>query len=123
MAERTVKDRLRDEYFHLLPDIRRVVDQLEAEVRLCLLPISRSLAKHEKVVVTSRVKDCESAIESLRRHQPHRTFDPSRDYSLNELPDLAGVRVLAFPRRRLAENRSRVAKTVSRLAVGPCPVG
>jgi hypothetical protein len=92
MAERTVKDRLRDEYFHLLPDIRRVVDQLEAEVRHCLVPISRGLAKHEKIVVTSRVKDCESAIELLRRHQPHRTFDPSRDYSLNELPDLAGVR-------------------------------
>ncbi len=37
--ERTIEDRLREEYFELLPDIRRVAEHLEAEVRYCVLPI------------------------------------------------------------------------------------
>jgi hypothetical protein len=34
---RTIEDRLRKEYFELLPDICRVAEQLEAEVRYCVL--------------------------------------------------------------------------------------
>jgi ppGpp synthetase/RelA/SpoT-type nucleotidyltranferase len=103
--ERTVEDRLREEYFDLLPDIRRVVDELEAEVKHCLVPISLRLDKYERLVVTSRVKECESALDSVRRRQEGATFDSGRPelYSLASLNDLAGVRVLAFPHRRLAE--------------------
>ena len=32
MPERRIEDRLREEYFTLLPDIRQVVEHLEAEV-------------------------------------------------------------------------------------------
>ena len=39
-AERTVEDRLREEYFDLLPEIHRVADRLEAEIRYLMLPIS-----------------------------------------------------------------------------------
>jgi hypothetical protein len=108
MTERDVKHALREEYFRLLPDIRRVVEQLETEVRHRLLPISRSLAKHERADVISRIKECESAIESLRKRQPYLTFDPSKHYSLKELPDLAGARVLVFPRSRLTEIDERL---------------
>jgi ppGpp synthetase/RelA/SpoT-type nucleotidyltranferase len=89
----------------LLPDIRRVVDELEAEVKHCLVPISLRLDKYERLVVTSRVKECESALDSVRRRQEGATFDSGRPelYSLASLNDLAGVRVLAFPHRRLAE--------------------
>jgi hypothetical protein len=48
--ERTVEDRLREEYFHLLPDIRRVADELETEVRHCLVPISLRLSRYERLV-------------------------------------------------------------------------
>ena len=103
--ERTVEDRLREEYFDLLPDIRRVADELEAEVKHCLVPVSLRLDKYERLVVTSRVKECESALDSLRRRQEGATFDSGRPelYSLDNLKDLAGVRVLVFPRSRLAE--------------------
>jgi ppGpp synthetase/RelA/SpoT-type nucleotidyltranferase len=96
---------LREEYFDLLPDIRRVVDELEAEVKHCLIPISLRLDKYERLVVTSRVKECESALDSLRGRQEGATFDSGRPelYSLDNLTDLAGVRVLAFPHSRLAE--------------------
>ncbi len=105
MAERTVEDRLREEYFTLLPDARRIVEEVEAEVRHCLLPLSSKLARHERLVVTSRIKDCESALEALRRRQEGLTFDADRadSYTLTSLNDLAGVRVLAFPRSRLME--------------------
>ena len=100
MATRTGEDRLREEYFDLLPDIHRVVHSLETQVRYCLLPISRQLEKHEVLIVTSRVKGCASAVARRLQKQEARVFDPDQpeEYSLTHLPDLAGVRVLAFPR-------------------------
>jgi NADH:ubiquinone oxidoreductase subunit D len=55
MTERTVEDRLRAEYFTLLPDARRILEELEAEVWHCLLPLLNKLDKHEKLTVTSRI--------------------------------------------------------------------
>jgi ppGpp synthetase/RelA/SpoT-type nucleotidyltranferase len=105
MADRTIEDRLREEYFALLPNIRRISGQLETEVRYHLLPISKQLNGYEQLVVKSRVKDCESALEKLRSRQQGAIFDRDRpdDYTLTSLRDLAGVRVLAFPPQRLAE--------------------
>jgi ppGpp synthetase/RelA/SpoT-type nucleotidyltranferase len=105
MKERTAEDRLREEYFALLPDARRVLEELEAEVRHSLLPLLNQLDKHEKLTFTSRIKDCESALGALRRRQEGAVFDPDRadSYSLKSLNDLAGVRVLAFPRSRWVE--------------------
>jgi ppGpp synthetase/RelA/SpoT-type nucleotidyltranferase len=104
-AERTIEDRLREEYFDLLPDIRRVAEQLDAEIRFYLLPVSKGLDRHERLVITSRIKDCESALQKLRGDREGATFDPDRpeQYSLTSLNDLAGARVLAFPRARLSE--------------------
>jgi len=105
MADRTIEDRLREEYFDLLPNIRRVIEQLEAEIKYHLPPISHTLARHERLEVTSRIKECESALGALRRRQEGGTFDSDRPelYSLSRLRDLAGVRVLVFPPSRLAE--------------------
>jgi ppGpp synthetase/RelA/SpoT-type nucleotidyltranferase len=104
-AERTVEDRLREEYFNLLPEIHRVADRLEAEIKYLVLPISGRLERHERLAVKYRVKSCESAIEKLRARQETGTFRRSRPeiYTLTSLNDLAGVRVLAFPRNRLTE--------------------
>lgn len=105
MAIRTIEDRLREEYFELLPDIHRVAEQLETEIGYHTLPISRSLNRPERLDVTSRIKECDSALDALRRRQEGGTFDTDRPelYTLSTLPDLAGVRVLAFPRGRLSE--------------------
>jgi ppGpp synthetase/RelA/SpoT-type nucleotidyltranferase len=105
MLDRTVEDRLREEYFDLLPEIRRVVEHIEAEVRYRLLPLSRKLHKFERLDVTSRIKECESALESLRRRQQGAIFYPSpvEPYTLTNLKDLAGVRVLVFPQSRISE--------------------
>ncbi len=100
MPERTPEDRLREEYFDLLPEIQRVAENLEAEIRCNILPISRRLHRFEQVVVKSRVKECNSAVDSLRRRQKGGIFLPHRPqaYTLLDLKDLAGARVLAFPR-------------------------
>ncbi len=105
MPERTIEDRLREEYFDLLPDIRRVVLYLEAEIRYHTRLILKSLQRHEQLVAKSRVKECESAVKSLRDEQEGGTFDPDNPekYSLLNLPDLAGVRVLVFPNSKLGE--------------------
>jgi len=110
MAARTVEDRLREEYSGLLLDARRVREELEAEVRHCLLPMSSQLAKYERLEITSRIKDCESAVEALRRRQEAATFDSDRadTYTLTALNDLAGVRVLAFPKRLLTQADQRL---------------
>jgi ppGpp synthetase/RelA/SpoT-type nucleotidyltranferase len=105
MPERSVEDRLREEYFNLLPDIRRVAEQLETEVRYRVLPVSLKLDGHERLVVKSRIKECESAVEALRWRQEGATFDRDRpaQYTLTDLNDLAGVRVLGFPRGCLTQ--------------------
>jgi ppGpp synthetase/RelA/SpoT-type nucleotidyltranferase len=105
MTERTIEDNLRQEYFELLPEVRRVLAELEAETRYRLLPVTRELDRHERLVVTSRVKECESAVEALRRRQEGGVFDRRRadEYSLAGLNDLAGVRVQCFPKSRWLE--------------------
>ena len=120
-AERTVEDRLRKEYFTLLPEIQRVADRLEAEVRYHMRLISGGLERHERLAVKCRVKSCESALEKLRAHQEGAAFDESRpeNYTLTSLNDLAGIRVLAFPRRRLAEIDRKLRKVFSSWTAAP----
>lgn len=123
MAERTVEDRLREEYFDLLPDIRRVAEHLETEVRHHVLPISVKLDKYERLSVRARVKECDSALEALRRRQEGATFDRDRPefYTLTTLNDLAGVRVLAFPPRRLREIDQELRKRFPHWTSDPVP--
>jgi ppGpp synthetase/RelA/SpoT-type nucleotidyltranferase len=100
MITRSTEDKLREEYFKLLPIVRCIKEQLEAEVRYRLIHILNTLQPHERFKVVSRVKDCESAIISLRRRQEGSLFDqdyPER-YCLTQLQDLAGIRILVFPR-------------------------
>lgn len=91
MPERTIEDRLREEYFELLPDVRRVAEELETEVRHCLLPVSRNLNRYEQIVITARIKECESAVDALRRRQEYSIFDRAQQtlYTLRNLRDLA----------------------------------
>lgn len=105
MPRRTVEDLLREEYFDLLPQIRQTAEHLEAQIKYHLLSITGKLNQFERIAVRSRVKECESAVDALRRREEGATFDPDRmqGYSLTSLKDLAGVRVLAFPRSRLEE--------------------
>ena len=112
MPERTVEDRLREQYFALLPDIRRVTEELETKIRHCLLAISSRLDRYEQLVITSRIKECESAVDSLRRRQEARIFDQDRPelYTLDSLKDLAGVRVSVFPRSRWHETDQELRK-------------
>ncbi|MGH9693986.1 MAG: hypothetical protein ACRD5Z_07595, partial [Bryobacteraceae bacterium] len=83
--------------------IRQTAEHLEAKIKYHLLAITGTLNQYEGVAVRSRVKECESALDALRRREEGATFDPDRLYSLTKLKDLAGVRVLAFPRSRLEE--------------------
>jgi ppGpp synthetase/RelA/SpoT-type nucleotidyltranferase len=69
------------------------------------LPISRRLHGSDQIAVKARIKECNSAVDSLRRRQETQIFDLERvqTYTLRDLKDLAGVRVLAFPRARRTE--------------------
>jgi ppGpp synthetase/RelA/SpoT-type nucleotidyltranferase len=106
MQARVVEDYLREEYSLLLPGARRAAAELETQVRHLLLPVTRSLAGHEQVVVKARVKDCESAIGSLKRRIEFASFEKDAGAvapSLTTLNDLVGVRILAFPKCRVIE--------------------
>jgi ppGpp synthetase/RelA/SpoT-type nucleotidyltranferase len=123
MSGRTIDDRLRSEYFELLPHIRRVTDETEAEVRYLLIPFMRNLESHEKIVVKSRVKDCESAIGALRRRPEFFKLDDPMEEppSLRALKDLAGVRILAFPKRRVLEIDGVLRERFSDWTADPVP--
>jgi ppGpp synthetase/RelA/SpoT-type nucleotidyltranferase len=123
MVERTIEDRLREEYFALLPEIRLVVEQLETEIGHRLLPILQALNPYERLLVTSRVKECESAVDAVRRRQEGATFDRERPerYTLTNLNDLAGVRVLVFPRSRISDIDGALRERFSSWTSDPVP--
>jgi len=100
---RSVEDRLRAEYFELQPEIRRTVLETETRIRHLLLPMMLALKRYERILVTSRVQDCESAVDALRRRQELGRFDSDEPqaYTLTTLRDLAGVRVMVFPRKKI----------------------
>jgi hypothetical protein len=96
---RLVEDRLRAEYFALLPAMQRSLTAIEAEINYLLLPAKLKLDPHARILIRGRLKDCESAVDSLRRRQEGGRFDPAHpeQYSLTTLPDLVGLRILTFP--------------------------
>jgi ppGpp synthetase/RelA/SpoT-type nucleotidyltranferase len=123
MIARTVEDQLRAEYFELLPQMRRTLHAFEAEVRHLLVPMVLDLRPYERVVVLSRVKECESAIYKLQRQQEWGVFNPAKieEYSLSTLRDLVGVRVLVFPRRRAKQATAALHPIISNLTADPVP--
>lgn len=108
---RLVEDRLRAEYFALLPSLQRTLTAVETEINYLLLPAKIELDRYARILVRGRLKDCESAVDSLRRRQGGGTFDSARpeQYSLTALPDLVGVRILTFPETCFHEAQKVVA--------------
>jgi len=112
---RSVDDRLRDEYVRLLPDMRRTLTSIETEVNYALLRLKLGLHPYEQILVKTRLKECESAINSLKQRQEFATFaseHPER-YSLTSLPDLVGVRILIFPQRHLRDVQRLIAPRIA----------
>lgn len=120
---RTVEDRLRAEYFELIPDMQRTLVALEADVRHRLLSVMIALNRYEQIRIVARLKECESAVDSLRRRQEGRVFDPERPeaYSLSSLRDLVAVRVLVFPSYRREEVHMALLPLLSDWASDPVP--
>jgi hypothetical protein len=118
---RTVKDRLRAEYFEqLVPNMQRTLVALEADVRHLLLPVMITLDRYEQVRIVSRLKECESAVDALRRRQEARDFDPDVEtYSLSTLHDLVGIRVLVFPSQRVNQVHSALRPLLSDWSADP----
>ena len=85
--------------------MQRTLTALLTEVNHVLLPAILRLDSYEQILIKGRIKDSERAVDSLRRRQESRSFDPGEEYSLTALPDLIGIRVLAFPQRRLQDVR------------------
>lgn len=118
---RAVEDILREEYFALLPEIRRALIETETRARAAILELSLKLRKYERIVVSARVKECDSAIDSLRRRQEFGLFDPSTAYSLTSLHALAAVRVMAFPSARFNDCHEAVNGMLQGWTADPIP--
>lgn len=97
MSNKQIVNDLRQEYFDLKAPLYKELRHLEATVRSHLKELEYGLKEHERIDVESRIKDCDSAIDSLRRKQPGRDFEDGKQYRLGELKDLVGVRILTFP--------------------------
>jgi hypothetical protein len=121
--ERLVEDRLRAEYVNLLPAMKRIQVSMETEVRYLLLPIILELDGHEQIIVRARLKDCESAVASLRRRQNGSAFDAERSerYSLTALRDLVGLRVMTFPGRRFRDAHRVIRRRIADWTADPIP--
>lgn len=103
MIHSSVEDKLRHEYFELLPEIQIVAEELETRTRYAVLDVVVNREDYDLIAFKARVKECESAINAVRRRQEGKLFDDSlKDtYTLTSLRDLAGVRVLVFPSSKI----------------------
>jgi ppGpp synthetase/RelA/SpoT-type nucleotidyltranferase len=109
LDESKIINNLRNEYFRLLPVMLKTRFLLESKIRWCLQSVIYNLKQYQRIEIKSRIKDCESAINSLRRRREG-IFDPDQEYMLVELKDLVGFRVLVFPEDLISEvNRIIVA--------------
>ncbi len=99
-ASRSIEDLLREQYFRLLPKIELANAHVQAQLLTFLLPFRDSMSSYERIEIRHRIKACESAVAALRIRQEGGTFDLDRagDYSLLNLHDLVGSRILAFPK-------------------------
>ena len=115
MTRSVVEDKLRGEYFELLTEIQRVTEELETRVRNAVLPIALDRDEYEIITVTSRAKECQSAIDAVRRREEGNVFDESLvdQYTLTSLKDLAGVRVLVFPNSKIVDLDDALRQTFS----------
>jgi ppGpp synthetase/RelA/SpoT-type nucleotidyltranferase len=123
IAPRTVEDSLRAEYFDLVPDMQRTLVALDSEVRHRLVPLIIALNRYEQIRIVSRLKECGSAVDALRRRQELRRFDEDnpQSYSLTGLRDLVGIRVMVFPRNRIADVHSALLPLLSAWISDPIP--
>lgn len=102
------EDELRQEYSRLLPVSLKLQRFLETQLNGYLKSHVYKLREYEQIEVTSRVKECESAIKSLKAKKAEGGFDPSKKYSLTSLKDIVGVRVSVFPSSLLNEIKNLI---------------
>jgi len=103
--------------------MQRTLVALEADVRHLLLPVMIALDRYEQVRIVSRLKDCESAVDALRRRQEARDFasEEAETYSLSTLHDLVGIRVLVFPASRIAQVNQALEPLLADWSSDPVP--
>lgn len=101
--------------------MRRTLLAVETEVGHLLLPLAMDLKLYERIIVRSRLKECESAVDSLKRRQEGGVFDAEKaeSYSLANLRDLVGIRVLTFPRQRARDAERVLLPYVSQWTADP----
>ena len=94
---------LREEYIKLLPQAKKTIEFLTTTVNHLLKDIYLKLGPEEQIQCKSRIKSQESSIAALARRQEGQIFDPAKQYSLSNLPDFVGLRILVFPNPRISE--------------------
>lgn len=102
MNDRIVIDRLRQEYSSLRPEMAKVERLLVDQVRWHLKFLAFDLKPYERIETESRIKECESAINTLKRKfgsEAQHEFEKGSQYNLKDLKDLVGLRILVFPPR------------------------
>jgi len=118
LNEKKTEDDLREDYFRLLPLMRRMEFLLESQIRWHLKSIIYDLEPYQRIEIRSRIKDCDRAISSLRRRREG-IFDPAQKYSLAELKDLVGFRILVFPESLISTVNKIVTEKFSSLKSDP----
>lgn len=99
-----VEDYLREEYYGLRRELIKMMTSLETQIRWYLRDIIFNLKKHERIEIKTRIKDCESAIGTLKKDIEFNTFenDPNK-YKLTNLKDLVGIQIRVFPRHLILD--------------------
>ncbi len=92
-----VESRLQLEYLKVASALYKAKEYIEIEIKHTIKTQLLEAVHANKILISSRVKDCNSAITALKKKEEGRVFRDGRQYSITQLNDLIGLRISVFP--------------------------
>lgn len=92
-----IESQLQLEYLKIANKLYKAQEYIEIEIKHTIKTQLLKAVHANKILISSRVKDCNSAIISLKKKEEGRVFRDNKQYSITQLNDLIGIRVSVFP--------------------------
>lgn len=92
-----IESQLQLNYLKIANELFQAKEYIEIEIKHTLKTLLLEPVHANKILISSRVKDCNSAITSLKMKEEGGVFRDDKKYLITQLNDLVGLRISFFP--------------------------
>lgn len=111
MTDAEIKKKLLLEYYEQRPIYEKIVDVAKAQIEYKLIKLRLKRKRWERLALTARVKEFESAFKKLKESKEANELKPTD--SLGELNDMAALKIKVFPNYHLKAVHEIIMKLFS----------